>query len=296
MKTSLYVILFCLCLSAPALATVWSDPVLLTELNDSFTGHVASDPFLTADGLTMYFCRAGNDTNSRIMMATRDSVSDPFTSISEVTDLYVGKRIYSPWVSADGLRMYYNQHENSTLKDMIHMAARASINDPWQDVMTFTDIHNLYQYNAYLSLTPDELTLYYSAPNPESYMIWMATRTSIGDQFSSPVAVTELNDGSYASGPYIMPDNLTIFYDAVRDGYPTLDLYMAARSSASDPFGNIERLNISSDSINDFHPYVSADYTTLYFSTAGGIWMSQQVPEPATCLLVLAGGLLLRKK
>jgi len=31
--------------------------------------------------------------------------------------LYVGKRLYDPWVSADGLRMYYNQHENDTIKE-----------------------------------------------------------------------------------------------------------------------------------------------------------------------------------
>ena len=93
-----------------------------------------------------------------------------------------------------------------------------------------------------------------------------------------------------------MPDGLTIFYSSIRDGYDTIDMYMATRSSTSDPFGGIERLNVNSDLEIDTHPYVTADYSTLYFSTSEGIWVSQQVPEPMTISLFALGGICLRRK
>lgn len=296
MKTSFCAILLGLFVSAPALAIIWSDPVLLPELNNPITGNIGFDPFLTSDGLSVYFCRNNSDGDSRILMATRSSVSGPFTSTVLISELDIGKRIYSPWVSTDGLRMYYSRHEDTQTKQVIIMAERSNLSDPWEDVMTFTDIHDEFQYNSYHSLSPDELTIYYSAPHPDDYLIWKATRASIGEQFTNPVPVTELNDGSYSYAPYIMPDGLTIFYSAVRDGHSTRDLYMATRSSVSDPFGNIERLNISTDSYAESHPFVTADYSTLYFNTPEGIWVSYAVPEPSMILLLAAGGFCLRKK
>ena len=294
MKSFLYLVL--LCLTAPALAVIWSEPVLLVELNDPTTGNKANDPYLSNDGLTIYFCRNGNDGNSRILKATRSSLSDPFSSVVEISELYVGKRLYSPWVSADGLRMYYARHEGESTKTILRMAQRNTVNDPWQDVMAFTAIHQNLQYNAYESLMPDELTVYYSTPSPSAYNIWKATRSSIGDQFTNPVAVSELNDGTVSYTPHIMPDGLAIFYASIRDGYTTADLYMATRASLSDPFGNIERLNINSNLEMDSYPYVTPDMSALYFTTPAGVCVSYAVPEPLTIALMATGGLFLRRK
>ena len=108
----------------------------------------------------------------------------------------------------------------------------------------------------------------------------MATRQSIKDghgnyvQFSNPVPVTELNDGD-TWDVHVLPDGLTIYFDAIRDGHGTWDIYKATRSSLSEPFENIERLPINTDTYDERMAYVTPDESEIYFSDESGIWYSQ---------------------
>ncbi len=299
MKSILCSILLYLGLSVPAFAVIWSQPALLEELNDPVLGHNAVCPNLSSDGLTMYFARRGTNGIMRLWEAYRDTPTGSFTSERPISELYEGRAMYAPWVSSDGLRLYYSQYETLWNSTLIHMAQRSSLQDPWQDVIMFTGIHNDGIYDHSPSLTPDELTLYYAHGSTTAYRLWIAVRSSVNDQFSNPIAISELNAGSSnTSYPFIMPDGLTIYFNSLRDGNPSHDLYVATRSSLSDPFGNIERLNISTDTGKEITPslFVTLDASILYFSTDEGIWMSTAVPEPMTCLLFLAGAVLLRKK
>ena len=80
----------------------WTEPVSVDEVN---TELVESQPFLSFDGLTLYFNRRVNE-KARIYAATRDEPSGPFTSVAEV--LSSSYHVVSPWVSPDNLRMYYH--------------------------------------------------------------------------------------------------------------------------------------------------------------------------------------------
>lgn len=297
MKSTLIAILLCCCLSVPAWAILWSDPVLLSELNDSISGYNAGAPSLSSDGMTMYFHRRGSDGIVHLWEAYRDTPTGSFTSQRDITELFNDRTLYTPWVSGDRLRLYYAEHENDVTKTVIHMASRSSVSSLWSDTMSFTSIHSDLYYDWCPTLSQDELTMYYATGHPSSvYSIYKATRTSVNSQFTNPVLVSEINDGSYAYTPFLANGDLTIFYSAIRDGYETLDLYMASRNAVGDPFGNIERLNINSDSVNDAYPFVTQDLSTLYFTTTEGIWMSQAVPEPMTAVLLAVGGLYLRRK
>lgn len=297
MKSSLCIAVFCLYLTAPAFAVIWSDPVLLPELNDSVGGYNAGFPHLSADGLTMYFTRKTSDGISRMWEAYRDAPDGPFTSERQISELYDGRAEYTGWVSSDGLRLYYTKSESYHDRTILRMAQRDNVGDPWQEVISFTDIHTYQVYDAFCSLTADELTIYYSRGNPPaSYDIYTATRSSIDEQFSDPVPVTELNGMTYTYTPFIMPDNLSIFYAA---GYSesSANLYMATRNSAGEPFGDIEFLNINTSVAEGGpFPYVAPDLSALYFHTPEGIWMSTAIPEPMTALLLALGGFYLRRK
>ena len=126
----------------------------------------------------------------------------------------------------------------------------------------------------------------------------MASRPSITDasgdyvEFGNPVAVTELNTSDATGDSCILPDGLTIYFTAIRDGHSTYDIYRADRASLSDEFGNIERISLSSDTMNELDIFVTPDESVIYFSNEQGIW--QAIPEPASVMLFGFGLLLSR--
>jgi len=134
-------------------------------------------------------------------------------------------------------------------------------------------------------LTEDELTLFYGSNRSGKGCIWMATRTSIDAPFSGPALVNELCDGPEISGPCILPDGLTIYYYALRDGSPTYDIYKSTRSSTDEPFSDIQKVGISTDVYVEHNPYVTPDEGAIYFvsnrGTEGfGIWVSYWISNP----------------
>jgi len=146
--------LLAMCGSASA---TWTTPVPVTELNG---GYLQITPFLSADGKSLYFSRADGPTSENkesIYKATRQNLSDPFTSINKVLsdDFHAA----SPWVSADGLRMYY---DNQTYLWSLKVSTRASINDSWSVGTGISEINTLGAV-LYPWLTGDELNIFFIA-------------------------------------------------------------------------------------------------------------------------------------
>jgi len=259
----------------------WSDPVLLEELNNPVSGSFAWRPCLSRDGLTIYFLRVEPTYLWKLWQAQRNSTSDPFGNVSELSELYQGKHLHNAWVSADGLRLYYSRHENSYTKTVIRQAERPSVTSPWTDVMAFLDIHGDLSYDYLASLTGDELCIFYTRrTGNEYYRIYMATRMSINEQFSNRVEVSELNYSGHTISPCVMPDGLTIYFADIRDGRDTYDIYVARRASTSDLFGNIELVGVSTEQFSESGVHVMPDEKTIYYyssrGTEGdGIWISR---------------------
>ena len=119
MKTHVFVIAAFIIMTFAATGVMgeWSAPVPVTELN---TQYAEFGPFLSYDGLSLYFSRAnipGSSTFIRIYQATRSTASGPFTQVSEVSTLTSSDgHILDPWVSPDNLRMYYQTTETGISK------------------------------------------------------------------------------------------------------------------------------------------------------------------------------------
>jgi len=279
-------------------AYTWSEPVLLTELNDS-SGNAAY-PHFSRDGSTLYFGRKDAGGTRQLYTATKDSVTGDFSNISQISELATGDHSYSPWVSDDNLRLYYGKYRSDiTLPDEIQLyqAARENTTDPWSNAILFSDIQVSGYDNLYPSLTSDELTMFYISDRGNASndtRIWMATRTSINGQFSNATLVSELNSGHMVLGPCILPDGLTIYYaEKTNNQY---DILRATRSSISDPFSNIESISLNTPFGIESSPYVTPDETEIFFTTTEGIYYTYQIPEPATLTLLALGTVLLGRK
>jgi hypothetical protein len=256
----------------------WTEPAPLTEVNTEL--HETS-PFLSYDGLTLYFCRY--DDLYRIYSASRDEPLGPFTSVGLV--LSSSNHVYGPWVSPDNLRMYY--HEELPSGWLLKMSERASVDDPWPQGTNVSEISSLGKIHS-PKLTPDELTIFFGSPDIPGglggYDIWMASRPDTSSPFGNVRNLTEINTGSHESGPFISPDGLMLYFSSDRNG--TTQLFKAVRNSLSEPFGSLEHLSIfDTPGGHSYRPCVSSDGGAFYFARFlpdedADIYVSYRIEEP----------------
>jgi hypothetical protein len=262
----------------------WAEPLLHSELN--YPDISGTDPFLSDDGLTIYYSRHRwlEDTYD-LTEAYRDIPEGPFTSKRILTELYTGNKQLGPWVSNDQLRLYYCEWVGAEC--LIMMAERSSTDDTWTYVRTFDEIHTDGVPDAYPSLMPDELTMFYRRGPGTDKHIWVATRPSLEEPFTDIVEVSELNgacgtDDGASDGASILPDGLTIYFNCKGDDSDQ-DIYKATRSSVGEPFGDIQLLEFCVPDRRESSPYVTPDERTIYYRghlSGWGIYFTEKEGAP----------------
>jgi len=103
------VVLVCVVLSATSVGWGdWTEPVKVGELDWKPIPIHADQPFLSADGLTMYFNRYVVVLGKPVILeAYRDTPDGVFTSERVLEELFDGDGFAKPWASNDQLRLYY---------------------------------------------------------------------------------------------------------------------------------------------------------------------------------------------
>lgn len=95
--------------SRSSIASTWGAPALLAEVD---TGSQESNPFLTPDGLTMYFDsdRPGGAGGRDLYVATRPHVGAPFSPPRRISELSTSAEERDAWLSPDGHRLYFSSN------------------------------------------------------------------------------------------------------------------------------------------------------------------------------------------
>ncbi|MCJ7729818.1 MAG: hypothetical protein MUO27_08090, partial [Sedimentisphaerales bacterium] len=249
----------------PAAIADWTEPAPVTEINSNY--HEKS-PFLSFDGLTLYFSRIETYGfyGSRMYQATRTMPVGPFTEVKEISTLsYPGGGVEYPWVSPDNLQMYY-RYKQPTTKYRLAVTKRTSVNDPWH---TGTDIAELNAlgdvYNP--SLSANELTIVFVGDltgGQGGLDIWVASRPNANASFSNVTNLAEINSSAADVHPSISPDGLTLYFASNRNG--TYQLFRATRQSLDAPFGNLEQLSFfDCPDCSLYYPFLSSDGKAFYF-------------------------------
>ena len=110
--------------------------------------------------------------------------------------------------------------------------------------------------------------------DPTDVDIFVASRMATNQAFSTPTSLPEepallINGPDQDALGALTADGMTLYFTSNRDG--DFDVFKATRPAASGPFDNVEKLPISTTSLDEVSPKLSPDEQTLYLSarTAG---------------------------
>src|SRR5438094_9899677 len=93
----------------------------------------------------------------------------------------------------------------------------------------------------------------------------MASRTSTAQPFGKPVNLgTTVNASADEGAPSISADGLELFFDRAPDGH----IFVAKRSTTTEPFGPPALVDLGNDGCCDGFPDISSDGLELYFCSS----------------------------
>lgn len=245
----------------------WSEPEAVTQVNSSY---VDKSPFLSSDGLTLYFSRHSGPGwyYTRLYQATRPAAGVPFQNVTEISTLnYNGGHVDSPWVSPDNLRLYYFRTEPGSLS-RIKLSVRSSVSEDWPQGSNIEELNALGRL-ASPTLTSDELTIVFSGSSLSGgaggHDLWMASRPTRASAFGTAVNLTELNTAAADYHPSLSADGLLLYFISNRNG--SFQIFKAERATPGLPFGSpvaMTEFEVPEAAVD--YPSISADKSEFYFT------------------------------
>jgi hypothetical protein len=251
-----------------------------------------AQPGISADGLSLFFHseRSGGYGGRDIWVAERATKNENWTALENVgPPVNTSHQDSSPDISRDGLTLYFDSDRpgGSGMSD-IWVTTRTTKSDPWGTPVNLGPSVNSSSYDAYPSVSADGLTLFMHSNRPGGYGgydIWMTTRQSKGDSWTTPVNLgSTVNSSAIDSDPCISHDGLVLFFTSLRPGgYGIADMYLLRRTTMQDSWDSPVNLGpIVNSSPDQGNASISADGLTLYFASGRpggqGDWDLWQAP------------------
>jgi len=122
-----------------------------------------------------------------------------------------------------------------------------------------------HDYSATVSASG--LTIVFASERDGSTDLYIATRATTTGSWSTPNPITELNTSSLESGPFLSPDELTIYFESDRPGSVGVDLYMATRLGVSAQFGAPVKISGVNTDADDVDPWLTTDLSVIFFAS-----------------------------
>jgi len=249
----------------------------------NFSG-VDDAPCISADGLTLYFCsryRPGGNNHWDILKATRPTKDDPWGQAvvlpPPVNWTSTGGNAAHPWISPDGLEMYFNSMRPPNFGSWdIWAARRATTDDPWGDPVNLGPGVSSPYYETFPSLSPDGLLLLFGdSPwgdpvRPGGYGgpdLWMARRASLSDPWQPATNLGPIvNSSGGEAVPRITPDGRTLYFFRQESGtwqvpiLPIVDFNADGKVDGKEVLGLVEHWG-EDYPLGDIGPFAWGDGT-----------------------------------
>jgi hypothetical protein len=238
----------------------------VTELSDPAK---TDNPSLTADLREIFFTSERGGGPAEIWSATREDAKDRFGAPALVTPLNSPVIETSPVISADGLTLWLASDRPGGLGDLdIWVATRSARTARWSAPANLTALNSAAkeiprapgQHQLIMPLSSDRDERNY-------YAIFFAAREAAASPFGSPKRVAELTEPTVSIVDGFLTDDGTTLFFVRGPAFGPADLFVTARRSTNDRFGEpvpLEDLNTSND---ERDPWLSADGKLLFFSS-----------------------------
>ena len=235
------------------------------------------NPWISSDGMTMYFSRdLGVPNHSDIYIAKRSSPTGAFDSGTLVTNFSAPSEEDRVWLTSDQLTIVMStNHQVPSNQLEIHMDVRQPTS---MGFATPTPAH-LDAVNSPGSeridpwLSDDGLHLYWAADtNNTKLQIRMSTRATATGDFGTPSVVGGFPPAQNVSwaDPTLYQNERLILFSTSAPGGGVGDLWYAHRASATADFEGMVKIPVDSDIENEFDPALSADGCDLYYASDHG--------------------------
>lgn len=275
-----------------------SEPEALTELA---TVADEVEPYLTEDGLVLFFARRPSITSSDVdlYVATRSGRDGPFANARPQTQLNTIGLESRFLVSQDGLTAYLGAPEAwpdppaTGQNPDLWLGRRTNTQVPFfpDDFVPLTALNTSEpDYDPFPSA--DGLRLYYVSLNVHDGLggqdLLVAQRSSTAELFSAPQLIPNVNGPAHEDNPAVTADEQVLIFSSTRPGGPgTKDIYYAVRASPEVPFGAPRLVPDVNSAAAEAEAYISPDGCQVIFSSsrAGGkggldLYQSQYQPTP----------------
>jgi hypothetical protein len=158
-----------------------------------------------------------------------------------------------PELSADGLTLYFSTSRDTSGR-RIAVSQRTTTNSPWTTPTIVPELNGTGAnpwFRTSPTVTDDQLLMFFYASATVTVTNWdlyQSSRESVSAPWGRPVTVgAPVNSPFNDQIPGISGDGLTLYFSSDRQGTGGLDIYMAQRTTRSEPFGAPIRLG---DEIN----------------------------------------------
>jgi hypothetical protein len=222
---------------------------------------------LSADGKTAYVSDNPSGGYYDLYVTTRATTADPFGPLSALTTVNSWANDRAPWLSQDGLRLYFWNSTLSNGSDDLVMASRSSTTASFGAPQLVPSVNSTSDDSDPFFL-PGEQELFFSSSRNGSRDLYMATRTSTG--FTTPFLLANVNSTEEDTRPVLTRDGLTLYFRSRRpsplndsDG----DIWVATRGSSTAAFGSPQNVTVLNTTGSEIPVAVSPDSCTLYFAS-----------------------------
>ena len=235
------------------------------------------DPSLAEGDLALYLSSSrAPSQGADLWVATRASTADAFGD--PVLDTSLSSPGYDSKISftADALHaVLASTRDGGQGGSDVWETERATTSDAWAppSLATTAAVNSVYDdFDPHLS--SDGLRVYLAPWAPGRQHLAVATRGALGEPFSAPAPILELDSGTGDGDPTLSPDDMVIVFSSARAGSAgNGNLWYATRAAPGAPFDAPEPVPDVNGDANEGDAQLARDGCTLYFaSDRSGDW------------------------
>ena len=240
----------------------------LTELNTSQAGE--GYPWISKDGLRIYFTRGINGNDNRIMYSKRSSINDFFSDPIQLSINVDSVGSICQWLSDDELHIYFFRREvNGSQSTTLYHATRDSKSEEFDQAIKVELLGFIDGFLLGPSLTNDlnTLIIYNSSQNIGDSGINILEKTGENEYiFKEKIQIPH----GYVAGPgQLSPDGLRFFLSLLSESNGRQDIYIAERESVEDEFDTfyfIDNEQINNVEFSDIQPTITKNDHFMAFT------------------------------